>query len=614
VLWLVLAILPALGVNPPAVHLLSFLTFAQGGMFGGALGAVGGILGKAVFAYFFSAMILPLLMGKKPFRGMGRGLKSFFPGLAVQSAAMAAQLLLGLGLALVVFNFLSGNAGLINSMAGVVGFFLALRSLWQRGGFFWGLALSVANKLSRGRVPSAVAVSRVVSGYAAGSALGVALSAVPWPYHPVTAYLPYLAGGALFLIGLILSLAVRPQKGWHPHEKEIVGRLVNRSSCAARSSVTAAAELLDKDANPPKAVSSGSFESTSGTRMDFGVSGGDLTGAKWSYGRHYAIYTLTGTCKEGETLSLSVTGTPAPGVDDALVWNVLSAKLTFRDGDAKIIGEEPVYDSGTVKSSPLSHEIGAAFPSGAKTVDINGTFKCRWASPYTVVEESVAVMVNLTLAEEEPAAAAPVIPTPRDPGPAEPSSEPAAEESESALEPGPSDTDAPDEDNPWAHAGPLATALISAAALAAVFGAAAASAAGGAAGGAGFAPEPQSMVLTTTNGAQILVVRDPVTGDWINSETGNPIDISRHEEFVKQQEKALEQQRARDAELERTGQTAMQQASTSWPRRKKKALTPSRKKLTDDAASSWRAIRNPSNGRPSTPGPRRAGAALSQTR
>lgn len=71
VFWLALSLLPALGINPLPVKLLSFLTFAQGGMYGGVLGALGGVLGKAVFAYFVSTLLLPLFSGKNPFEGMG---------------------------------------------------------------------------------------------------------------------------------------------------------------------------------------------------------------------------------------------------------------------------------------------------------------------------------------------------------------------------------------------------------------------------------------------------------------------------------------------------------------------------------------------------------------
>ena len=72
--WLVLALLGSFGINPLPVRILSFLTFAQGGMFGGVLGAVGGILGKVVVAAFLNAMIIPLF--QKRLSGIG-GIKAF---------------------------------------------------------------------------------------------------------------------------------------------------------------------------------------------------------------------------------------------------------------------------------------------------------------------------------------------------------------------------------------------------------------------------------------------------------------------------------------------------------------------------------------------------------
>ena len=206
VVWLILSLLSALGINPWPVRALSFLTFAQGGMYGGAWGAMGGIIGKAVFAYFVSVLILPLFSGKNPFKGMGIGFKGFLSGLALQSVNAAAQLMLGIGLALVLFNFFTGNASPVNSMAGVVGFMLALKVLWSRGSFFRGLLISVVNKLTRGRTPSEVTVNRVIAGYAAGSAFGIVLTAMPLPY------LPYTVGALLFGVGLIIGIVIKPQK------------------------------------------------------------------------------------------------------------------------------------------------------------------------------------------------------------------------------------------------------------------------------------------------------------------------------------------------------------------------------------------------------------------
>lgn len=204
--WLILSLLPAFGINPVPVQILSFLSFAQGGMYGGPLGAVGGIVGKALFAYFITALILPLFSGKKPFKGTGTGFKRFFTGLAVQSIHSLALLLTGFGFALILFNFLTGNASLVNSMAGVTGFLIALKGLGSKSGFIWGLLLSITNKFSNGKVSSPVTVSRIITGFAAGNAASIALSALSIPY------LLYAVGILLIIAGVIAAVIVKPDK------------------------------------------------------------------------------------------------------------------------------------------------------------------------------------------------------------------------------------------------------------------------------------------------------------------------------------------------------------------------------------------------------------------
>ena len=207
VFWLILSLLAAQGINPLPVKFLSFLTFAQGGMYAGVWGAIGGIIGKAVFAYFFSVLIMPLFSGKNPFKQMGSGFKGLLGGLAIQSGSAAAELMLGLGPALILFNFFTGNASFVNSMAGIAGFFLSLKLLWSKGGLVRSLLIALARKLSRGRIPSEITVNRAISGFAAGSALGVILTAVPLPYFP------YLVGAIVLVAGIILSITLKAPGG-----------------------------------------------------------------------------------------------------------------------------------------------------------------------------------------------------------------------------------------------------------------------------------------------------------------------------------------------------------------------------------------------------------------
>ena len=48
-LWLIINILQGFGINILPVKALSFLTFAEAGMHGGIMGAIGGIIGKGMF-------------------------------------------------------------------------------------------------------------------------------------------------------------------------------------------------------------------------------------------------------------------------------------------------------------------------------------------------------------------------------------------------------------------------------------------------------------------------------------------------------------------------------------------------------------------------------------
>jgi hypothetical protein len=299
-----------------------------------------------------------------------------------------------------------------------------------------------------------------------------------------------------------------------------------------------AGAMLDKNAEPPVVVSSGSFDSTYQTSMDFSISGGTLTSAQWTRNPMYVSYTVTGTCKEGATVSLSVTGHQTPTLENnasaQLVFNQLTMKATQLDSDGKTVGEEDRYTSGTVNTETASHAMSCTAESGVKTVAITGVFVCRWAGA-SVAEETVAVTVQLDVEDAAPAIAAPVEletpsvvqQTPADVPPSEPqpgTQEPAAAVQEPAIVPDMSQPDTttqepaaaaqdlgtaeaepsappetflpdaasadaaklPDADStyrPWAHAGPLATAVISVlAALAAALGGAAGgveSAAGG---------------------------------------------------------------------------------------------------------------------------------------
>ena len=58
--WLVIGYYSSKMELPIWAKVVSFLSFAEGGLFGGVLGALGGIVGKVVMAVFVNSAILPL--------------------------------------------------------------------------------------------------------------------------------------------------------------------------------------------------------------------------------------------------------------------------------------------------------------------------------------------------------------------------------------------------------------------------------------------------------------------------------------------------------------------------------------------------------------------------
>lgn len=205
VFWLVLALLGSFGINPLPLRILSFLTFAQGGMFGGVLGAAGGILGKVVVAAFLNAAIIPLFQKKAPFTGIGGGIKGFFAGLAIKSITAVAPLLGGVGLSLLIYAFMNYSQSLQNSVVGIIAFVMLLQNMGRQGGFLWGLVFSIANGISKGKAPSYIGASRFLSGMMLGFALGVALSATKLSWC-------VWIGAGFLLSALIFAIAAKSKK------------------------------------------------------------------------------------------------------------------------------------------------------------------------------------------------------------------------------------------------------------------------------------------------------------------------------------------------------------------------------------------------------------------
>ena len=62
------------------------------------------------------------------------------------------------------------------------------------------------------------------------------------------------------------------------------------------------------------------------------------------------------------------------------------------------------------------------------------------------------------------------------------------------------------------------------------------------------------MVLkTSANGAESLYVKDPITGEWVNAETGGVLDVEKYPEAMEQMQSNKEWSAERETEIESKG-------------------------------------------------------------
>ncbi|WP_048148375.1 hypothetical protein [Methanolacinia paynteri] len=193
IVWLIISLLPAIGINPLPVQFLSFLTFAQGGLTGGGLGFIGGIIGKGLIAYFVTLVIAGRITSKSTVSSL-RSFKANISGKKWDSVSIA-PLLIGVGSALVIYNFLAGTSSVFNCMVGVVAFIVAARSLSSGKGCIRKIFASLFAK--DGRADTGF-VTKIMAGWAAGFGLGAVLSLLG---GILGGYICYIAGVVILLAG-----------------------------------------------------------------------------------------------------------------------------------------------------------------------------------------------------------------------------------------------------------------------------------------------------------------------------------------------------------------------------------------------------------------------------
>ncbi|MBP3744878.1 MAG: hypothetical protein J6I34_05605, partial [Prevotella sp.] len=129
IVWLVIGYFSSTMQLPFWAKIVSFLTFSEGGLWGGTLGAMGGIVGKVVMAVFVNSAVLPLFQGKLPFVGVAGGLKGMFSDMGDKASRGIAPFLSGMGAALLLYTIMNISQTPRNSIIGLVAAVMLLQNI-----------------------------------------------------------------------------------------------------------------------------------------------------------------------------------------------------------------------------------------------------------------------------------------------------------------------------------------------------------------------------------------------------------------------------------------------------------------------------------------------------
>ena len=205
VIWMAVSYLMAMGKDTAVVKWLNTLTYASGGMYGGSLGAAGGIFGKAVFAAVLNTIVLSLWAGKNPFARDENG-QSLMRKATGKGMSKVAPFFIGLGASFVLYYFFNVTSSTKNVMVGVMAAIGTIQAAQSSHGIIFSTVLFIIEKVSGGRSPSSSAVRNSLMGATAGFALSVPLTFLHQPL------LLAAAGSAVLLLGILLAVLGQQKK------------------------------------------------------------------------------------------------------------------------------------------------------------------------------------------------------------------------------------------------------------------------------------------------------------------------------------------------------------------------------------------------------------------
>ena len=160
--------------NPFAI--ISLILYANGGMYGGAVGIAGGVLGKMLLMMFLNSVFLGWEAHEKPLGSFFSGIGKSFSALAFKRLYNPGAWLFGAGTALLIYWICNITQNRMNCAIGAYLLVMVIGSLGKKNSFLYGLLLHVFCGKRMEDPRSAQTVTSLMGGSAVGYLAGTILT------------------------------------------------------------------------------------------------------------------------------------------------------------------------------------------------------------------------------------------------------------------------------------------------------------------------------------------------------------------------------------------------------------------------------------------------------
>lgn len=201
IIWIAMPIIKYFGIFNGTVYYLSVLTFAEGGLYNGVFGAIGGLFGKTMVAGMISQSSYALLSGKNPLAGTAKGLLKTMRQFINAGIKGYSKIAVGCGMALVFYNFMGSYTTPQSVMVGVSGLLFTLKAMDSKAGFIKAFADRCIKGKGDAGTKKDSNTSQLMAGLALGFGASVLLSATQ------VYYICYILGALMLLLGVALHFA-----------------------------------------------------------------------------------------------------------------------------------------------------------------------------------------------------------------------------------------------------------------------------------------------------------------------------------------------------------------------------------------------------------------------